>query len=73
MNGKLLGAGEAGPEVVVGASSLSQLVTNAVAAGGGRTVVINVYGAEGQSVEELAEIIADKIGGDVESREAVFR
>lgn len=73
MNGKLLGAGEAGPEVVVGASSLSQLVTNAVEAGGGRTVVINVYGAEGQSVEELAEIIADKIGGDVESREAVFR
>ena len=33
-NGKLLGAGEAGPEVVVGASSLSQLIQQSVNAAG---------------------------------------
>lgn len=72
--GRLLGAGEAGPEVVVGASSLSKMIMNSVSAvgGAGRQTIINVYGAEGQDVRDLAQRVADIIGGDVQTNEAVF-
>ena len=74
--GRLLGAGDAGPEVVVGASSLSTLVTNAVLAAtggeGARSIIMNVYGAEGQSVETLADLVADKINGEIQRKEAAF-
>lgn len=69
----LLGAGEAGAEVVVGAGSLSRMIQNAVNNtynNGGNT--INVYGAAGQDVHELAEAIADIINADVRSKGAVW-
>ena len=72
-NGQLLGAGEAGAEVVVGAGSLSRMIQNAVNntynTGGN---VINVYGAPGQDVTELANAVADIINGEVQSRGAVW-
>ena len=72
-NGRFLGAGEAGPEVVVGAGSLSRMIQNAVNntynTGGN---VINVYGAPGQDVRELAHEVADIINGDVQSKGAVW-
>lgn len=71
--GNLLGAGEAGAEVVVGAGSLSRMIQNAVSNtynSGGNT--INVYGAPGQDVHELAEAIADIINGDIQSKGAVW-
>ena len=72
-NGRLLGAGEAGPEVVVGAGSLSRMIQSAVNntynTGGN---VINVYGAPGQDVRELAHEVADIINGDVQSKGAVW-
>ena len=72
-NGRLLGGGEAGAEVVVGAGSLSRMIQNAVNntynTGGN---VINVYGAPGQDVRELAETVADLINGDVRSKGAVW-
>ena len=72
-NGRLLGAGEAGPEVVVGAGSLSRMIQNAVSntynTGGN---VINVYGAPGQDVHELANEVADIINGDIQSKGAVW-
>jgi len=44
MGGRLLGAGEAGPEAVVGTASLQNMITNAVAAGGyGGDIVIPIY------------------------------
>lgn len=44
MGGKLLGAGEAGSEAIVGTSSLQNMITSAVAAGGyGGDIVIPVY------------------------------
>lgn len=44
MGGKLLGAGEAGSEAVVGTASLQNMITSAVAAGGyGGDIVIPVY------------------------------
>ena len=72
-NGRLLGAGEAGAEVVVGAGSLSRMIQSAVNNtynAGGNT--INVYGAPGQDVRELAHEVADIINGDVQSKGAVW-
>lgn len=73
MNGKLLGAGEAGSETVVGTQNLMNMIKSAV----GETVNyggihITVYGAPGQDVEELADIISERINEQVASRKAVF-
>lgn len=73
-NGHLLGAGEAGPEVVVGAGSLFDMIRQAVGSTtnnyGGNNVY--VYGAPGQDVSELAREVADLIDADVQSRRAVW-
>lgn len=73
-DGKMLGAGEAGPEVVVGASSLYDMIRGAVSSTtnqyGGNTVY--VYGAPGQDVRELAREIANIINGDVKAEGAVW-
>ena len=72
--GNLLGGGEAGPEVVVGASSLFDMIRAAVGSTtnnyGGNNVY--VYGAPGQDVHELAMEIADIINGNIQSEGAVF-
>lgn len=78
--GKLLGGGEAGAEAVVGVNSLKSMIQQAVASGLGVTnnstnyggVNIVVYGAPGQSVSELADIIEERINANVLSKEAVF-
>lgn len=73
MNGRLLGAGEAGSETVVGTQSLMNMIKSAVGETvnyGGVNIV--VYGAPGQDVEELADIISDRINAQVTSRKAVF-
>lgn len=73
-NGNLLGGGEAGPEVVVGASSLYDMIRSAVGNTtnnyGGNNVY--VYGAPGQDVRELAHEIADIINGDIRAEGAVW-
>lgn len=72
--GNLLGGGEAGPEVVVGASSLYDMIRAAVGSTtnnyGGNNVY--VYGAPGQDVHELAMEIADIIHADVQTKGAVW-
>ena len=72
-NGRLMGGGEAGPEAVVGVNSLMSMIKSAVGETinyGGVNVV--VYGAPGQDVAELADIISDRINQKVASRKAVF-
>lgn len=66
-NGHLLGGGEAGPEVVVGADSLYNMIRSAAGStyNGGATT-INVYGAPGQDVRELARIVAGYVQTDVD-------
>lgn len=60
--GHLLGAGEAGPEAVVGAKSLYRMVQNAAAsAGGGGDITVNVYAQPGQDVNQVADAVIDKI------------
>lgn len=68
----LLGAGEAGPEVVAGASSLYNMIRSAVSeeSAAGETV-INVYGAPGQDVRALAQIVADLVNHEVRAKKAV--
>lgn len=72
--GKLLGGGEAGREVIVGASSLYDMIQSAVGSTvnnyGGNNVY--VYGAPGQDVRELAREIADIINGDIKAEGAVW-
>lgn len=68
-NGKLLGGGEAGNEWIVGENSLMGMIRAAVASVytpdiSSVTVgdtTINIYGAEGQDVEELADIIDERL------------
>lgn len=75
--------GEAGPELmtVLGNRTVVQpLTAGSVASSGGRyataaqvrDVNITVYGAEGQDVNQLAEVIMQKIESATNQREAVF-
>jgi phage-related minor tail protein len=77
-NGRLLGGGEVGAEVVVGANSLAELVAGAVSSAMGNSTnnyggnTINVYGAPGQNIQQLAREISNIINGDVSRRGAVW-
>lgn len=67
--------GEAGPELLtmMGNRAIVQPLTNQTTNTGylgGMTV--NVYGAPGQDVEELAELVADKVQAAVQRQEAVY-
>ena len=65
--------GEAGPELLTMSSQgavVQPLTRNNTQNFGG--VNINVYGAAGQSVEQLAQIIMDEIGNATRRQEAVF-
>lgn len=65
-NGQLLGGGEAGSEVIVGTNKLMEMMKDAVGING-QPITINVYGAEGQNVNDLAQQIAYKLE-DIKSR-----
>jgi phage-related minor tail protein len=79
MNGKLLAGGEAGSETVVGTRSLMDMIQSAVQKAsqavqnisyGG--ITINVYGAPGQDIHALADLIEERIHADVMKKEAIF-
>ncbi len=59
MNGKLLGAGEAGSETIVGTQSLMSMISKAV---GFNAPVINMtINATDQNVYQLADLVSDRI------------
>lgn len=67
--------GEAGPELLTmtGSSAVVQPLTHATTNNsylGGMT--INIYGAPGQSEEELADLVADRIQENADKKGAVF-
>jgi phage-related protein len=71
--GQLLGGGESGNEVVVGEQHLLDMIAktqreNSV----GGTIVINVYGAEGQSEEKIADRVIDKLSRMTTNRRVVY-
>lgn len=75
-----------GTEIVIGQTTLLHTISSAVQSamgyfptGGGSTTsntfgdtIINVYGAPGQDIEELADIIEDRINAKVAREEAVY-
>lgn len=69
MNGNLLGGGERGSEMVVGTKKLMEMIADAK---GAQNIVINVYGAEGQSIDALADKIAYKLEDLTRRKAAVF-
>lgn len=74
-NGKIHQAGEAGQEALIGTKSLSNIIKNAVRNGMSGTaqgVTINVYGAQGQNINELADAVADRFQTMVDRRAAVW-
>ena len=63
MNGKgqLMAGGEAGSETIVGTKSLMGMIQNAVNNTASPSVNINVYGTNGQNVQELANEVEQRI------------
>ena len=66
----IIGIAEKRPEFVGALDDLREIVRDE--AGGNNTITINVYGAEGQNMNDLAEIIMDKIQTATMRKEAVF-
>ena len=60
------GFGDAGTEIVLGLNKLQELV------GGARPVVVNVYGAPGQSVDALADAVTQRITNLQMQRNAAY-
>lgn len=69
-NGKLLGAGESGSEVVVGTEKLMSMMRQAT--GAARPITINVYGAEGQDIRELAKAVTEEIQNLLDDKEKAY-
>lgn len=76
MNGRLLGAGEAGSEVVVGANSLQNMIQSAVS---GATSTVNMPIAVDVTIngsvddpEEFARKIGDRIAGQIRRQGGAF-
>lgn len=72
MNGRLLGAGEAGSETIVGTNSLMAMIRSAVGGGAGTVINMTVNGAQGQDVNQLANIISVKLQRQVERKGSVW-
>lgn len=70
-NGKLLAGGEAGPEVVVGAHSLMDMIRSAT--GGGNGVVVNVtVNGNVDNYDEMAETIGQKLQQQMARQQRVW-
>lgn len=70
-NGKLLGGGEAGSEMVVGTNKLMSMMRDVVGVGN-NPITINIYGAEGQDVRELAKEVSREMQNLINGKEAVY-
>ena len=70
-NGKLLGGGEAGSEMVIGTNKLMSMMRDAVGVGN-NPITINIYGAEGQDVRELAKEVSREMQNLINGKEAVY-
>ena len=60
-NATLFGAGEAGDEVLYGRKALMRDISEAVGNNGGGQIIMNVYGSDGMSVNELASAVERKL------------
>ena len=65
----VIGVGEKRPEFVGAMDDLRDIVREE---SGPNDVTINVYGAEGQDVRTLADIVMERIQDSIDRREAAF-
>ena len=70
-NGKLLGGGESGSEVVVGTDKLMSMMKQAVGING-KPITINIYGAAGQDIRELAKEVGNVLQDIINDKEKVY-
>ncbi len=68
--GKLLGGGESGSEMIIGTNKLMNMIKEASL--GSRDIIINVYGAEGQDVRELAKAVSVELKKLMSDKENVY-
>ena len=69
----LIGVGDARQaELLIGEDTLFNQISDAVRAGGGNPIVMNVYGSQGQDVNELAQIVMRKLQDAVDKKGAAF-
>lgn len=72
-NGQLLGGGESGNEVVVGEQHLLDMIAQTQRENTqSGDIIINVYGAEGQDEEQIAEKVIDKLTNITNNRRVVY-
>ena len=71
-NDLLVGGDRPGNEIVVGESHLVELMDRAVSRNLTNDIVMNVYGAEGQDVNDLADAVIDKLQREILGSEAVY-
>jgi len=76
-DGKFLGGGEAGQEVVAGANNLMQMIRSSVRSElidsdetGGQQINFYIYGERGQDVDQLADAVARRMYYDVRKKGA---
>lgn len=69
--GNLLGGGESGTEVVAGANKLMGMIKQAVSSEP-RSIVINIYGAEGQDIRALAQEVSKELQNILDDKEKVY-
>lgn len=69
-NGQYLGGGEAGSELIFGTNKLMSMIKQAV--GGSKEIVINVYGAPGQDIRELAKEVSRELQNLIDDKEKVY-
>lgn len=69
MDGKLLGAGEAGSETIVGTNSLMNMIRQASQG----TIINMTINAQDQNVYELADIVMDRIVAVTKAERKVFQ
>jgi hypothetical protein len=68
--GKLLGGGESGSEMVIGTNKLMSMMREASM--GGRDIVINVYGSQGQDIRQLAKEVGKELQNVLNNKEKVY-
>lgn len=69
--GKLLGGGESGSEVVIGTNKLMSMMKEAAGAGS-RPITMNIYGAAGQDVRQLAKEVSRELQNLINDKEKAY-
>ena len=71
-NNLLVGGDRPGNEIVVGENHLLEMMERTVSRNLTNDIVLNIYGAEGQSVNDLADAVIDKLQREIIGSEAVY-